>query len=356
MTISKTAAALVASGLAMIPSAPGLTININPGPSLAGNAPALAAFHRGANHWANRFADNITVSIDADFAALPAGTIGGASSFEVVGDSYAEIRDALVADAVNRVAAGEAGDTITTLLPTFPQLSVRLPAGRTLENSLLVTKANLKAIAADDGGVLGETPVGIDVRFGDSDAMITFSSTFAFDYDRSDGVMPFAMDFESVVSHEIGHALGFTSTLDEIVATTAAQLPTVTLTALDLFRFRNPDDVPGSPSEFTTMTRSLIPGEDEVFSDAANVWRMSTGLTGGDGRQGSHWKDDALTGSFIGMMDPTLTFGVIQDPTEADFVALGRIGWNLIPIPEPTMAGLSAMVLGLTLRRRQRAA
>jgi hypothetical protein len=60
----------------------------------------------------------------------------------------------------------------------------------------------------------------------------------------------------------------------------------------------------------------------------------------GDGNQSSHWKDDDLTGQYIGIMDPTIDLGERILTTENDFSALEIFGWNLIssvapPSPPP---------------------
>jgi hypothetical protein len=69
---------------------------------------------------------------------------------------------------------------------------------------------------------------------------------------------------------------------------------------------------------------------------------MSTGKLLGDGRQASHWKDDALTGVFIGIMDPTLRSATVQTVSVPDERALELIGWDVtVASPATTLAPAS---------------
>jgi hypothetical protein len=60
-----------------------------------------------------------------------------------------------------------------------------------------------------------------------------------------------------------------------------------------------------------------------------------------------------LTSTLIGLMDPTLANGVFYGPMDPDFIALDRIGYDIVP--EPT--SLSLLLLGgavvAAIRRRQ---
>lgn len=311
-------------------------IVIAPGATLSGNAAALAAFNRAAAAWEARISDPITVTINADLASLGAGIIGSASSV-VLQAGYDFIRDQLVLD-----AAVDSGDAITASMPTAAQFSATVPSGSSLSGLLLGAKANLKAI-----GGFGD----LDAFFGTSDATLTFSTNFSFDYDNSDGVGAGMMDFETVAAHEIGHALGFFSIVDSV----NAGLTSISPNTLDLFRFANGGlNDPATAAHFTNFPRNLVPGSDAVTDQITGTptqWRMSTGLTnasfpGTDGRQASHWKADELTGIYIGMMDPTLNFGVVQALTDADFRSLDLIGYDVasVPVPEPSV--LSALLLG----------
>lgn len=310
-------------------------IVINPGPGLSANAPALAAFNRAAAVWQSRFSDPITITIDADLDALDAGIIGSTNSVSLAG-GYTTVRNAMVND-----GAAAAGGAILSSLPTAAQFSAVIPNGRSLDGNVLLSKANAKA--------LGFT--GLDAGFGATDAQITFSTNFSFDYDRSDGITSTAMDFEAVAAHEIGHALGFTSAVDDLDQTTAAELPSFAFTTLDMFRFGLNSNNPSTAAEFTSLPRNFVPGAAAVTDDVANEYQMSTGVSLGDGGQASHWKADDITGNYIGIMDPTLALGQLESATEADYRAFDLIGYDVVP--EPAMLGtlgLAAMIIG---RRRR---
>jgi hypothetical protein len=309
-------------------SAGPLNIVINPGPTLSGNAQALAAFERAAVTWESLFSDPITVTINADLAHLGPGILGQASSVELVGE-YNLIRDNLVADA-------DADDGILAFLPTAAQLSVSMPAGFGL-GRLTGTKANLKAI-----GGFGD----LDGEFGVTDASITFSTQFNFDFDDSNGITAGQYSFETIASHEIGHALGFSSVVDTIDFLVSNSLTAdVNLSTLDLFRFGESDN-PSTPAEFTSAARNLVPNTVAFTDDLANEWMMSTGSFTGDGRQASHWKDNDLSGVLLGTMDPTFNSGTVVPLSMPDVRALDLIGWDFVN-PEPATSTL--MILGMMI-------
>jgi hypothetical protein len=287
-------------------------IAIVPGPGLAAQPAAMAAFERAARQWEAYISDPITVTIEAEIAPIgDAQVIGRTASVALSGD-YDLVRNRIVADA-------DADDGVLAWLPTAGELSTYLPPGYSLTGRLVGTKANFKA--AGFGG--------LDEQFGPTDATIVFNSLFDFDFDNRDGVMPGAVDFETVAAHEIGHALGFQSEVD-IVDMYLPPLE-VDIGVLDLFRFRNDTFAdPSTSAQFQVAPRSLVPAQDDIFDVVTLEARMSTGAMTGDGRQASHWKDDVLTGLLIGLMDPTLPRGSQEAITAADIRALDAIGWDII--------------------------
>jgi len=284
-------------------------IVIHPGATLAANAAALAAFNRAAEQWEAYISDPITVDIDADLDSLGFPGPLGVTLNTLAEVDYTTIRDAVVAD-----AAAEADDGIVAALPTAAQLALLYPPGYSFNGDVLITRPNLLALGIPPGALPGPS--------------ITFNSDYPFDFDNSDGVAAGKYDLESVAAHEIGHALGFSSTTDEIDGGPAGAYP---LGVLDFFRFQNGTaNDPATAAQFTTLPRGQVPGDDEVTDDIDGESRMSTGMSGGDGRQAGHWKADELTGTYIGLMDPTIASGTVEPLTNADLRALDLIGYQIV--------------------------
>lgn len=262
-----------------------LNIVINAGAGLAGNAAALAAFNRAAQQWAGLFTDGTTITINANLANLGGGTVIGAASTVLLSVGHDTMRAALQASA-------DGDDGIVASLPTAAQFTATLPGGFGLTGNILGTKAALKAV-----GGFGN----LDGTFGATDATLTFNTQFAFDFDNSNGVSPGLVDFETVAAHEIGHALGFASVVDSVdQLVNNGQAANVSPFLLDFFRFANGTaNDPSNAASFTTATRFLSPGGSPITDFITAVGAeavenaMSTGAFTGDGRQASHWKDNA---------------------------------------------------------------
>lgn len=314
---------------------------IAPGPGLAGHPLALAAVNRAAAAWAARISDPITITVDADFTGLGGGVWGNVSAVSLEA-GYNTVRNQLVADAAN-----EADDAVVRFLPTAAQFTAILPAGRALTGNLAGTKANLKAMGF----------AGLDGAFGAADGAVTFNSGMAFDFDSSDGVTAGTADLQTLAARYIGRVLGFGSCVEAVNGGATAIVPTV----LDLFRFT--DDVvgqdPATTAQFTTFPRNLTPGSMVITDDLGREYAMSTGMVNGsfpgtDGYEAGHWKADVLSGTLVGVMNPTLASGVAYGPSDADFRALDLIGYEVASVPEPAAALLLLGVGGVLLRRRPR--
>jgi len=94
----------------------------------------------------------------------------------------------------------------------------------------------------------------------------------------------------------------------------------------------------------------LIPGVAAFFDDTADEYLFSTGVTQGDGRQASHWKDTDT----IGILDPTLAFGQVFDVSEADLRALDLIGYDIVTTPLPPGLVLFGSALFILVYKNKR--
>ena len=208
-----------------------LTINLRGTAQLEQNQPAKAAFIRAAQTWENQIKSPVTIYIDVDFGttnfgvAWPSNVLGSTSS-PSFGAPFQSVRTNLIAGASNGAETSAYNALPTTTVPTD------------LGNASVVTVSSSIARAL---GLLDPTALSTD-----SAAKIGFNSNFTYDFDPSDGISG-GTDFEAVATHEIGHALGFTSR-----SGSGATSPSI----WDLFRFRTGTTI----STFTTAPRIMTVG------------------------------------------------------------------------------------------------
>ncbi|MGH9875569.1 MAG: NF038122 family metalloprotease, partial [Pyrinomonadaceae bacterium] len=333
-----------APDLRLQPSA-GLHIVLHGTAQLDQNPSAKNAFIVAANRWEAIVSTSITVVIDVDFGPTffgepyPSGVLG-ATGVSFQQGPYSDLRQRLINGASNAIEQ--------QLYNALPLASVPVDFNGV---SSSVTTASLTLPNARALGLAPDIPDPNLVPLGQGDAGIGFNSAFQFDFTPDDGISSGQTDFDSVASHEIGHALGFISESGGTSATPVS--------AWDLFRFR-PATV--NLATFTTAPRIMSIGGSQIFfgnqvsTFATLELALSTGGPDpepgdGDGRQSSHWKDDALSSArpYIGVMDPTLGTGIRRTISENDIVALDLFGYS-ISLPPPVRPSNDNFVNAISLQ------
>ena len=296
----------------------GLQITLRGTDQLENFPAAKAAFLQAAANWEALIDAPISIVVDVDFGPTWFGEtydddVLGETDSQVIGDSsiYADVRAALVANMTTSLQS--------STYDLLPQGSVPTNLGST--TYILAPSATWRALGlispvADPDGEkqdLGSPPA------------IGFNSKWDFDFDPSDGIGVNQLDFNAVATHELGHALGFVSNVGDRELN---RRDPIAVTIWDIFRFR-----PGvTLDSFGNTSRILSSGGSQNFFFAGTSLALSTGRpdgTGGDKEQASHWKADELTGTHIGIMDPTLGDGERETINDNDLVALNAFGYRV---------------------------
>jgi hypothetical protein len=299
--------------------ATGLQITLRATLQLESFPNAKAAFLKAAATWQGIIQTNISIVIDVDFGpnrfgsgAYPPNVLGSTDPQLAAGSiAYPGVRAALLTSAAN---AQE-----TSLYNSLPAAAVPTDIGSTPEIHTPV--ATFRAL-----GLLNAVanPTGEQSQLGNPPS-IGFNSAFSFDFDPSDGIDSDKFDFDAVATHEIGHALGFTSETGNTELTPTDPLG---VSVWDLYRFR-----PGvGSSAFTTGQRIESSGGSQVYYAGAGELGLSTGRpngSGGDGNQASHWKSVVLTGTLVGIMDPSVPKGVRRTLSNNDLAAIHSFGYSV---------------------------
>jgi len=316
---------------------------------------AEQGFNIAAAYWGSMFTNNVVINLGVGFAALPTGVIGS------TGSSRNDVSVASWEAGVNATKSTSAIDT-NIVLPTLSNGGASfITNGTTTVNG--VTNDDTNKLAYDDAGTVSSKTlylntsvtkaIGGTASYASSntqklDGSVTFSSTFGFDFNPTDGVSANTFDFIGVAIHEIGHALGFVSGVDFLdvygIPTTGATKAsgvggtlgyslndTSIYSALDMFRYSTD---PTNVLLGSNPTLDLSVGGTKYFSVDGGKTALfgntfSTGSYNGDGQQASHWKDTSGCVVGNGIMDPTFCYGQMGAVTGLDLAAFDAMGWNL---------------------------
>ena len=310
---------------------------------------ALLSFRRAAARWERIIQSEVTTVVDVDYGTDRFGQ--PYSSPNVLGSTGSAIRATSFnpAAVVSKLKSLTDDPQLTALYDAIP-----VPTPSTLRGSVSPNvPLNLSTMQAGTIPlqVYGLLPARLTADTPETVPSIGFNSAFSFDFDPRDGVSSTQIDFEGVVVHEIGHALGFVSVIGSSSPNNPVFYP------WDLFRVR-PDAVQANESlgdgqGWERAERVVTPGPVEtrviatiegiqfftavqVFFDGIELYETSTATgarEGGDGQQASHWRDDRRRSPElgpkrkIGIMDPNSGFGERSVITDADIRLLEVIGF-----------------------------
>ncbi len=294
-------------------------INFNFSTEVETNPMLVAGLEEAARFWELQLSDPITLNFDVVIART------GSDPFASAGpDGAAFPYDEVIA----RMQADAAKDEIDLLsrLPSFNQLVVQGPPGVfEVENSVSLGVPNAKALGYVEGVDFASTPS--TTKAGATrDGQINVTEI----YERTSTMDTYA----SVFIHEIGHLLGFLSSIPD-----DGNFAGGTLTAWDLFRLE-----PGAGArDFTNSPRVFDPAKQQVFYDGGlfdPVGIDIAGITKGDipvsrgeapvpdDAQPSHWRSRGavgMNGITLGIMDPSAGAVVMAN----DERVLGLLGWDV---------------------------
>ena len=294
---------------------------------------AKAAFLKAAANWEAMITTPISIVIDVDFGpsgfgtAFPKDVLGSTDPQLVEGSSLVTpVRDFLIGNASTQ--------SDLDLYNALPSSSVPTDLGST-------SRVNGPTAAFRASGLLPSVadPTGEQANFGPP-PQVAFNSKFQFTFDPSGGIAANTFDFDAVATHEIGHVLGFHSSVGE---TELTQPPPLSVSVFDIWRFR-----PGmTAATLGSSNRIESSGGTQDFFFGAPELALSTGRpdgTGGDGQQASHWKDASATGTPIGIMIPAIGPGERVTISSNDLKAFESIGYTTQSLDTSGSASLSSGV------------
>ena len=320
-------AASLASSLAPSRHSHALTFNFLPAPGMSQQA--IDGLNVAGLRWSSLLADDVTVNLSIDFAPLPSGVLGSTSSSQM-NYTYANARAALVAD------AGSADDaTATGFLQSAAATSLYINYTSDSPHGVGSPTPYLDANASGNNSNVRlhhANAKALGLRGADHDAAdgsITFNSSgFAWDFNPYDGVAGGAYDFVGIATHEIAHALGFSSGVDALDTNSPGSNGTflaedeVHTKAIDLFRYSIDSRAYGAG--VFDMSADARAKFFSINGGTTSLGAFSTGRVKGDGQQAGHWKDNQN----LGIMDLTIASGAQQFISALDRRVLDVIGWN----------------------------
>ena len=298
----------------------------------------MAAFEMAGKIWASYLTDNVTINIAVDVQKEFAGnTIAGAiaRSNDYLFSTYA--------NALKNDADPTTTDQSVVRTQTFNGSSIfearydaivsnQLVNSQKMGWQLSINSANAKSVGSVGRGIDTKASNVLDGYIVMRDLTGT-NTSWSYNFNRQNTVPATSVDFIGVAVHEIGHVLGFQSSIDRpwVGAGDLSSLEyslglnerVNEASPLDLFRYSNKSRV-GSKTNI-----DLSVGGDQYFGLGTNganfVGRFDSGVDktkGGNGFQASHWQSG-------GIMDAEIQRGQTAAITGLDLIAFDAIGWDI---------------------------
>jgi Ca2+-binding RTX toxin-like protein len=295
----------------------------------------MTGFEMAGRIWSTYLTDNATINLHVEMTdRLDKNVLGGAIPKVNTKQDYTQFRNKLSQDAKSADdSLANSNLSSGTVKAQFDLYQFGANLGKNVDTSLMdINSANAKAV-----GMMSATDTQLD-GYILINKLMNQSVTWNYDYTRSSAASANSIDFLSTIVHEMGHVLGFVSSVDRSgwlssrVNTTSEQAnyeanikERVThTTPLDLFRYSQEIGISRDLSVGGAISFSLNAGVQAV--DSASFASGKDTTAGGDGRQGSHWKDIPTP---FGIMDPTLGLAERSTIAALDLRAFDVIGWDL---------------------------
>jgi len=297
----------------------------------------MAAFEMAGKIWSSYLTDNVTINIAVDVQKDFAGnTIAGAiaRSNDYFFSTYA---NALKNDADPTTTDQSVVGTQTFNRSSFEARYDAIVANQLVNSQkmgwqLSINSANAKSVGSVGRGIDTKASNVLDGYIVMRDLTGT-NTSWSYNFNRQNTVPAKSVDFIGVAVHEIGHVLGFQSSIDRpwvgggdlssLEYSLGLNERVNEASPLDLFRYSNKSRV-GSKTNI-----DLSVGGDQYFGLGTNganfVGRFDNGVDktkGSNGFQASHWQSG-------GIMDAEIQRGQTAAITGLDLIAFDAIGWDI---------------------------
>ena len=319
----------------------------------------MIGFEMAGQFWSEYLADHVSINLFVEMTdTLPENVVGGALPGLMANQTFTDYRTQIAADADPHSATDQGvvsglnrygRNSYSVLMNDYKAASGN--------SEVKMTRANAKALGftVDDpltGGLEGldsyilMSDLSNLTANQDSNNNNDISWHYGFD---NNNVPNKKLDFLSVALHEVGHALGFVSGIDdgdwlttmdgyrsmgdEYEGSSGNDAKLTNATPVDMLRFSNQIGEWRDEAEISEYAVDMSFGGNPFFSINGGGSAMAYFATGeetnkgGDGNQASHWKKNDATP--LGIMDPVLSTGMRREISNLDTTLFDAIGWNL---------------------------